>query len=182
MFFKRIFISFLIALAMLVAVIEMQPSTYSVTRSAMISAPPAIVFENIDDFHKWQAWSPWANIDPGMKQAYSGPAAGVGAEYRWSGNERAGEGAMVITESRPNEHVGIELAFTRPYVSSSVISLGIQPQGSGSVVTWNMTGKNNFALKALAFFSSVDRMIGPDFERGLAQLKSVAEAATGKQP
>jgi hypothetical protein len=115
-----------------------------------------------------------------MKQTYSGPSSGVGAEYRWSGNAEAGEGTMTISDSAPNERVVIQLAFTRPYASSSVISLGIQPEGAGSVVTWNMTGRNNLALKALSLFSSMDKVVGPDFERGLVQLKSVTEPA-GKQ-
>jgi Polyketide cyclase / dehydrase and lipid transport len=178
--FKKILLAFLISVAIVLGLVIVQPSTYTVTRSATIAAPPPVVFAAINDFHNWQGWSPWAKLDPGMKQTYSGPPAGVGAEYRWSGNASAGEGSMTIIESAPNERVGIQLAFTRTYASSSVISFGIQPGGAGSVVTWNMTGQNNFALKALSLFSSMDKMVGPDFERGLAQLKSGAEAAAQK--
>jgi hypothetical protein len=92
-----------------------------------------------------------------------------------SGHDKAGEGDMTIGESVPNDRVLIQLSFTRPYASSSVIAFSVKPEGAGSVVTWNMTGQNNFALKALSLFSSMDKMVGPDFEKGLAQLKTVAE-------
>jgi uncharacterized protein YndB with AHSA1/START domain len=178
--FKKILLAFLIAVGIVLVLILMQPATYTVSRSTTIAAPPATVFAAVNDFHNWQAWSPWAKIDPAMTQTYVGPSSGVGAEYRWSGNAQAGEGRMMIRESVPDERVVVQLAFTRPYVSSSVVSLGIRPEGAGSVVTWGMTGENNFALKAIALFSSMDKLVGADFERGLAQLKAVAESAGRK--
>lgn len=177
---KKVLLAFVIAVMVLLALIAMQPAGYAVTRSTTIAAPPATVFGLVNDFHKWEGWSPWAAIDPGMKQTYEGAASGTGAVYKWSGNDKAGEGMMLITESRPDDHVGIDLSFTRPYVSSSVIGLSIKPEGNGSKVTWNMTGRNNFALKAISLFSSMDKMVGPDFERGLAQLKTLAESAGSK--
>ncbi|MES1257809.1 MAG: SRPBCC family protein [Acidobacteriota bacterium] len=178
--FKKVLLAFVIAVGILLAMIALQPATYAVTRSATIAAPPAAVFGYVNDFHQWERWSPWAKIDPAMKQTYEGPAAGTGAVYKWSGDDKAGAGIMTIIDSRPNERVAIDLAFTRPYASTCVIALDIRPDGSGSMVTWNMTGRNNFALKAISLFSSMDKMVGPDFERGLAQLRSLAESS-GRQ-
>jgi hypothetical protein len=176
---KKILLAFFIAVGVVLGLIIVQPATYAVTRSTTIAAPPQVVFGQINDFHKWEAWSPWAKIDPAMKQTYSGAPEGPGASYHWSGNDKAGEGNMTIGESSPNERVLIELLFTRPYVSSSVIAFTVKPDGAGSAVTWNMTGRSNFALKAISLFSSMDKMVGPDFEKGLAQLKTVSETTAG---
>jgi uncharacterized protein YndB with AHSA1/START domain len=178
--FKKALLAFVIVAGILLVLIARQPATYEVTRSTTIAAPPAVVFSYVNDFHKWEGWSPWAKIDPAMKQTYEGAAAGTGAVYKWSGNDKAGEGMMTIADSRPNERVGIDLAFTRPYASTCVIAVGIRPEGSGSAVAWTMTGRNNFALKAVSLFSSMDKMVGPDFERGLAQLKTLAESSGSK--
>jgi hypothetical protein len=172
-------IKILIALGLIVVVffivVSLQPSAYTVTRTATIAAPPSAVYPLIDDFHNWNAWSPWAKLDPAMKQVWSGAPAGVGAIYTWSGNDKAGEGRMTISENQPEEHVGIALEFTRPYVSSSRIDFTIGRQAAGSTVNWTMTGQNGFMLKAVSLFANMDKMVGPDFEKGLAQLKAVAE-------
>ena len=171
----KILLAFLIAVSLVCGLIVIQPATYSVTRTATIAAPPAVIFGQVNDFHNWPAWSPWEKIDPAMKRTYEGPAAGVGSAYMWSGNDKAGEGKMIIRASDPNERIGIQLSFTKPYESSSVIAFVFKPEGAGTQVTWTMTGDNNFALKAIALFYGMDKMVGPDFERGLAQLKALAE-------
>jgi hypothetical protein len=173
---QKIVLAFVLAVAVVAALIMMQPNEYKVVRTTTIAAPPEKVFANVNDFHRWDAWSPWAKIDPAMKVTFAGPPAGNGAIYNWSGDEKAGEGSMLISDSMSNDHVTIQLSFIRPYVSNAVITLGFQPEGSGTKTTWTMTGKNNFALKAISLFYSMDRMVGPDFERGLSQLKAVAEA------
>jgi uncharacterized protein YndB with AHSA1/START domain len=174
---KKILLAFLVAVAIVLGLIVVQPATYTVTRSTTIAAPPQTVFAAINDFHKWESWSPWAKIDPAMKQTYSGPPSGTGAAYHWSGNDKAGEGTMTISESVPNDRVVIQLSFIRPYASSSVILLGVRPEGTGTAVTWTMTGQNNFALKAISLFSSMDKLVGRDFEKGLAQLKTLTESS-----
>ena len=167
--------------AIFAIVVAMQPSAYVVTRSAAIAAPPSTVYPLLNDFHNWNSWSPWAKIDPAMKQAWSGPPAGVGAIYTWSGNDKAGEGRMTIADNHIEERVGIALEFTKPYVSSSRIDFTIAREGGGSVVKWTMTGQSGFMLKAVSLFASMDKMVGPDFERGLAQLKTVAESPRASQ-
>lgn len=177
---KKVLLAFLVAVAVVLGAIAVQPSTYTVNRSVVIAAPPAVIFNAVNDFHRWPAWSPWEKLDPAMKKTYTGSQEGAGAVYHWSGNNEAGEGSMTMTQSVPNDHVTIQLAFTRPFSSSSVIGLAIKPEGAGSLVTWNLTGQSTFPIKAISLFSSMDKMMGPDFERGLAQLKTVAEAAAQK--
>jgi hypothetical protein len=171
----KMLLAFLMALAIVGGLILIQPGTYSVTRSATIAAPASVLFSQVNDFHNWPGWSPWENIDPAMKRAYEGPASGVGSAYMWSGNDKAGAGKMIIRGSDPNERIGIQLAFTKPYASTSVIAFALKPEGAGTKVTWTMTGDNNFALKAISLFYGMDKVVGPDFERGLAQLKTLAE-------
>ena len=164
-------------LVVLAGVIAMQPPEYSVTRSATISAPANVVFEQINDFHKWPAWSPWGKLDPGMKVTHAGPDAGAGAIYSWVGNSDVGEGRMTIQESRPSEFVRIKLEFIRPFPSVADTQFTVKPEGSGVTATWLMKGEHNFISKAMCLVQSMDKMIGPDFEKGLAQLKTVSESA-----
>lgn len=162
--------------AVLAVAIGMQPDTYRVTRSADIAAPPAAVHVWINDFHKWDAWSPWANLDPNMKTTYSGAPAGPSASYHWTGNDQVGEGRMTILESEDGRRVRINLEFIKPFPSTALTDFIISPAGAGSRVEWTMGGDMNFLSKAMSFFmGGMDSMIGPDFERGLAQLKAAAE-------
>ena len=171
----KILIAFVLAAGVFCLVAAMQPATYHVERSATIGAPPARVFSLVNDFHEWNAWSPWAKRDPAMRQQISGAAAGPGSVYTWSGNDKAGAGTMTIRDSDPNSHVGVHLEFTKPFASTSNIAFAMKPQGEGTLVTWAMDGENGFMLKAMSLFSSMDKMVGPDFEKGLAQFKSAAE-------
>ena len=157
-------------------VVAMQPADFKITRSATFSAPPEKVFEQVNDFHKWEAWSPWAKIDPAMKTTYVGPALGVGSSYSWTGNDDVGEGKMTITQSHPNEHVAIDLEFIKPFAAKNLTEFTLKPEGSGTNVTWTMAGKNNFIMKAFSLVMNMDKLVGGDFEKGLAQLKSISEA------
>lgn len=157
-------------------VVAMQPSDFKVTRSATFNASPAAVFDQVNDFHKWNAWSPWAKIDPNMKVTYSGPPTGIGTVYEWTGNDDVGEGKMAITQSHPSEHIAIDLEFMRPFAAKNITEFNFRPNGDMTDVTWTMTGSNNFLLKAVSLFMSMDKMVGSDFEKGLAQMKPVVEA------
>ena len=159
------------------AVIAMQPEDYKVTRSATYNAPAEKIFEQVNDFRKWDAWSPWAKIDPAMKTTYSGPVSGVGSSYAWIGNSEVGEGKMTISESRPSDFVKIDLDFIQPFASKNVTEFTIKPDGGKTNVTWTMKGKNNLMSKAFGLVMSMDKMIGGDFEKGLAQMKPIVEAA-----
>jgi hypothetical protein len=164
-----------------VAVIAMQPSQFRVVRTATMRAPASAVFAQINDFHNWQAWSPWARRDPAMKQTYEGAAAGEGAIYSWVGNREVGTGRMTLVESRPGERIRIALEFFEPFAATSTAEFTFEPEGHGTVVTWSMTGRNNFIAKAIGLAMNMDTMIGSDFERGLAAMQSVAEASASRQ-
>ena len=174
---KKILIGLVVIVVILVAVIALQPATYQVERSTTIAAPAAVVFAQVNDFHKWNAWSPWAKLDPAMKQTFEGAPAGAGAAYSWTGNKEVGEGRMAITESHPSDLVKIKLDFLKPFAATSTTEFTFTPQGNQTVVKWKMTGENNFMTKAFHLVMNMDKMIGSDFEKGLAQMKSVAEAA-----
>jgi hypothetical protein len=159
-------------------VAAMQPDEYKVTRSAVISAAQADVFNHVNDFHKWAAWSPWEKLDPAMKKTFSGAESGAGAAYGWVGNSDVGEGRMTIASSQPAERIDIKLEFLKPFESTSQTVFTFKPVGNQTAVDWTMTGKNNFVSKAFGLLmGGMDGMVGPDFEKGLAQLKSVAESA-----
>jgi hypothetical protein len=162
--------------AVFVAVVAMQPSEFRVTRSATMSAPPSDVFAQVNDFHKWQAWSPWAKLDPAMKLTYDGAPAGTGAIYAWAGNSKVGEGRMTMTESHPSELITIKLEFMKPFKATHTAEFTFKPQGNQTVATWSMLGRKNFILKAFGLFMSMDKMVGGDFEKGLANMKSLVEA------
>jgi hypothetical protein len=178
---RRRLVKILIALAaiavVLVVVVATRPSEFRVARTARIAAPAPVVFAQVNDFHKWEAWSPWAKLDPAMKQAYEGAPAGTGAVYTWAGNKEVGEGRMTLTESRPSELIKIELEFFKPFATTSTAEFTFKPEGDHTLVTWSMTGQNNFIAKAVHLFMDMDTMVGGQFENGLARMKSVAEAA-----
>ncbi len=173
----KLLIALLIAVGLVAVAISLQPAEYKVVRTATLNAPPSAVYNQISDFHNWNAWSPWAKLDPNMAQSFEGAASGVGAKYRWVGNSEAGAGSMEIDEVAPGQRVSIKLEFLKPFPSSSRIIFTLQPEGSGTKVEWAMVGASTFASKAISLFSSMDKMVGPDFEKGLAQLRSATEAA-----
>ena len=174
---KKVALVVLAIIAVLLVVIATRPDTYRVQRSTTVTAPPALVFGLVNDFHQWAPWSPWGKLDPNMKQTYDGPSAGVGAIYFWSGNDKVGEGRMTITESVAPERIVIKLEFIKPWEGNNVTTFTFAPQGDATQVTWVMDGTNNFMGKAVTLFMNMDSMIGKDFELGLAQLKSTAETA-----
>lgn len=174
---KNILIGVAAVVLLFVAVVVMQPSTFRITRTATIAAPPEAVFAQVNDLHKWPAWSPWVKLDPEMKITYEGAPAGTGAIHTWSGNKDVGEGRLTITESHPNDLIRMKLEMLKPFAATNAVEFSFKPEGSQTVVTWSMTGESNFFAKAIHLFMDVDKMVGGDFEKGLAQLKTVAEAA-----
>jgi hypothetical protein len=174
----KILIALGAVLLVFVGVVAMQPAQYRVVRTATISAPATEVFAEVNDFHKWEAWSPWAKLDPAVKNTFGGPPAGPGAIFRWAGNAKVGEGCMTLIESRPSELVKIKLEFLKPFASTCSTEFLFKPQADQTAVTWSMAGENNFFAKAFCLFMNMDKTVGGDFEKGLAQMKSVAEAAS----
>ena len=173
---KRVLIGLAIVLAVFAVVVAIQPSDMRVARSATIDAPPDAVFAQVNDFHNWQAWSPWEKLDPNLQRAYSGAESGEGAAYHWTGNAEVGEGQMTIEESRPGELIHIKLEFLKPFAATNAAEFTFAPHGDSTEVTWTMTGEKNFVCKGMCLFMDMDAMIGADFEKGLAQLKDVVES------
>lgn len=178
------FLKILLGAAMLIAVflafIALQPSDFRVTRTVDIPVTSDVVFAQVNDLHKWEAWSPWAKLDPQAKSTFAGPAAGVGASMTWSGNDKVGEGTMTIVESRPNELVRLKLEFRKPFQATNEAELRFSGDGKPTTVDWSMSGRNNFLFKAVGIFMNCDKMLGDQFDQGLANLSKVSQAAAGQ--
>jgi hypothetical protein len=166
-----------VAVAFLSAIfVWSRPSTYRIERSVVVNAPVENVYGNVVTFQKWARWSPWAKLDPEMKVAYSGPEGGVGSVYHWKGNDKVGEGRMTVTGAQKDALVQIKLEFLKPWEQTSETTFRLAPAGPGQTrVTWAMTGEHDFVGKLFALFMDMDKMVGGDFEKGLATLKKVAE-------
>jgi uncharacterized protein YndB with AHSA1/START domain len=174
---RTILIILVVLIAGFAGVVAMQPSEFKVERTATINAPAAAVFPHVNDLHKWDAWSPWAKLDPNAKVGFEGPQAGKDAVFTWSGNDSIGEGRMTIVESRPADLVSIKVDFTRPFAGTSTSEFAFKPDGNGTAVTWTMSGHHDFIAKAMCLIMNGQKMMGGEMEKGLAQLKSVAEAS-----
>jgi len=182
MVFVYILLAFAAIMIVFIAIIALQPSAFRIVRSVAMTAPPAEVFAQVNDFHQWQAWSPWAKIDPALKQTYEGAPAGAGAIYSWVGNSKAGEGRMTILESNPSDLIHIKLEFLKPFKATNTAEFTFKPEGNQTVVTWSLSGDRSFFLKAFALFINMDKLVGGDFEKGLAAMKTVAEAKAKLNP
>ena len=172
---KRILLGFVVLVVLLAGFVAMQPTEFQVSRSAAFAAPPGEVFAQVNELKRWNAWSPWAKKDPQMKQSYEGPSAGTGAVTSWIGNQEVGEGRMSIVESRPNELVRFKLEFFKPFAATNSAVFEFKPEAQGTRVTWTMHGQNNFVGKAMCLVFDMDKMVGGDFEAGLAGIKAIVE-------
>jgi uncharacterized protein YndB with AHSA1/START domain len=173
---KKILLILAALIAIVLVVAAFQPAEFRVTRSATIAAPAAVIFTEINDFRRWQAWSPWEKLDPAMKRTFEGPPSGVGAVYGWEGNSEVGAGRMTLTESRPADLIRVRLEFLKPMEAQSAAEFTLRPEGSNTTVTWTMSGRNNYPAKVMCLFMNMDKMLGGQFEQGLASLKTIAEA------
>jgi hypothetical protein len=166
-----------VVVAALLALAASKPDTFRIQRTANIKASPDKVFVLINDFHSWVAWSPWEKMDPELKRTYSGAANGEGAVYEWEGNKKVGQGRMEITQTTPPRRVMIQLDFIKPFEAHNTAEFTLDAQGDGTNVTWAMHGRQPFMFKVMSLFFSMDKMVGKDFETGLANMKSIAEKA-----
>jgi len=172
---KRILIGLVAVIGALLVVAALQPDSFRVQREATIQAPPAKVFAFVDDFRQWPAWSPWEKLDPAMKRTLGGAASGKGATYAWEGNKEVGKGRMEITDSMAPARLTIKLDFLEPFEAHNTTEFSVEPASGGSRVVWSMHGPSPFISKLMGLFVSMDKMIGKDFEAGLANLKAAAE-------
>ena len=153
-----------------------QPAGFSVVREADFNATPKMVFSQINDFHNWSAWSPWEKMDPDMKREFSGSASGVGAKYAWVGNKKVGQGNMEITNSVPSKNMQLDLNFIKPFQASNVTEFILTPNGKGTHLKWEMRGRAPFVFRVMGMFFSMDKIVGTDFERGLANLRGIVDS------
>jgi uncharacterized protein YndB with AHSA1/START domain len=164
-----------IAIAIVLILAASKPDTFQVRRSATIKAPPEKIYPLISDFHQWKGWSPWENKDPAMQRTYSGAAAGEGAVYAWEGNKNVGSGRMEIREASAPSKIVIKLDFLKPFEAHNTAEFTMLPQGDATHLTWLMHGPAPFISKLMHVFINIDRMVGKDFEAGLANLKRLTE-------
>ena len=172
---KIILIVVVVLIAALLAYAATRPSDFRVQRRASIKASPEKIFPLIADFHNWTSWSPWEKKDPALKRTFSGAPNGKGAVYAWEGNRDVGSGRMEITEASSPSKVKIQLDFIKPFEGHNVVDFTLQPVGGETNVTWDMAGHLAYVMRVFGIFFSMDKMIGKDFETGLANLKAVAE-------
>lgn len=173
---KKIGIVLALAIVAVLLLAATRPDSFRVERSTMIQAPAEKVQPFIADFHRWAEWSPWEKLDPAMKRSFGGPPAGVGSTYAWQGNKDVGSGRMEVKAATP-QRVSIQLDFIEPIEGHNTTDFLLAPKGDGTEVRWVMTGPATFLTRLIGVFASMDSMVGPDFEKGLAQLKAAAEKA-----
>ena len=163
-----------LAIAVILILAAMKPDTFSVVRTASIGAPGEKLFALISDFHQWRKWSPWEERDPDLKRSYSGAERGKGAAYAWEGNKNVGSGRMEILDATPSQIV-IKLDFLKPFEAHNQAEFTLTPQGGGTSVTWTMQGPAPFMFRVMHVVMNMDKMVGKDFEAGLANLRRAAE-------
>jgi uncharacterized protein YndB with AHSA1/START domain len=178
---KIILLIVAVVIGVFLVVAMVQPDEFRVTRSTTIAAPAPNVFALVNELHNWEKWNPWQKVDPAMKVTFSGPPAGVGAGYEWVGNKDVGEGRLGIIESRPSDLVRLKLEFLKPFAATNTAEFTFKPEGNGTannktVVTWSMFGNKNFISKVMGLVMNMDKMVGGQFEKGLADMKATAEA------
>ncbi len=177
---KKILLSLVAIIIVFLIVVATRPADFRVERSATIAASPAALFEQVNDHHKFAVWNPWLKLDPNVKNTYSGPDSGVGAACSWDGNSDVGAGSATIIESKPGELVRQRMDWKRPMEGTSTVDFTFKSEGDKTVVTWAMYGKNGFMGKMVSLFIDCDKMCGPQFEQGLADLGKVVATAQTK--
>jgi uncharacterized protein YndB with AHSA1/START domain len=173
---KLILIVIVVAVVVALVIAATRPDTFRIERTASIKAPAERVFALINDFHRWGVWSPWEQIDPALKRSFSGPSSGKGAMYAWEGNNKVGSGSMEITEASPPGKIVIKLDFIKPFEGHNIAEFTLVPGGDSTSVTWAMYGPVPYMAKIMQMFFSMDRMVGGQFEQGLANLRAAAES------
>ena len=172
-------LNFLLLIAIIIAAIliyaSTRPGSFRVERSIIINASPEKVFSIINNFHEWEAWSPWEKASPNVKRSYDGPKSGVGSKYAWEDNKQLGSGEMELVESVPYSHVGIKIHFIKPFEAKNKVDFDLVAQGSGTIVTHAMHGPSPFISKLMSLVFNMEKMVGPKFEEGLASIKAIAE-------
>jgi hypothetical protein len=170
---KIIGLAVLVIVAVVLIVPAFRPDTFRVQRATVIKAPPERIVAALADFHGWQAWSPWEKMDPAMKRRYGGPPQGKGATYAWE-SDKVGAGGMAITDVTASR-VALDLDFIKPFEAHNKVEFALAPKTDATELTWSMTGPVPYFFRLMHLFMDMDKMVGKDFEAGLANLKAVTE-------
>lgn len=166
-----------VAVAVFSIVVAMQPADFRIERSETMAASPADVFAQVNDLHNFQEWSPWAKLDPKATHSFEGPSSGEGAIFKWSSDKNdVGQGMMTIIESRPNDLIKIKLDFIKPMEGTNITEFTFKPEGNKTMVTWAMSGQNNFVGRAMCLLMNMQKMVGDQFSKGLTSMKGIVEA------
>lgn len=173
--FKTIALIVVLLIAALLIFAATRPDTFAVRRGIDIQAPPEKIYPLINDLQRFQSWSPYEKKDPAMKRTLSGPPQGAGAVYEWDGNKDIGAGRLTIREAQPSSRVVMLLDFVRPFEAHNTVEFTLEPQAGGTRVNWHMHGPSPYISKLMGVIFNMDRMVGTDFEVGLADLKALAE-------
>ncbi len=171
---KFILIAVVVLLVLILIYAATRPDSFHVERSINIKAAPEKIFAILNDFHLWNDWTPY-NKDPAMKKTYSGSSSGKGAMYAWEGNKEVGKGEITITATTPPSKIVMDLHMIEPFEGHNVATFTLSATGDSTTVTWSLDDKHKFIVKVIGLFMNMDKMIGRDFEAGLAKLKTVAE-------
>lgn len=165
----------IVLIGLVLAIAQSRPNEFTVQRTVRIAAPPERIYPDIVDFHRWPGWSPWERMDPAMQKTYTGAASGRGAVYEWAGNSKVGQGRMEITDATAPTSVTVKLDFMKPFETHNTARFTLVPAGESTDVTWSMFGSSPLMIKLMSVFFNMDKLVGKDFERGLASLKTLAE-------
>ena len=172
--FGKILLVLVVLVALVLIAASFQPNEFKVVRSTVVNASADKVYPQIDDLKAFDKWNPFMEADPNAKVTYEG-VSGMGMSSTWDGNNRMGAGKNTITSVQKDQSVGMRLDFERPMKNTAQVMFTLQPQGSGTLVTWVMTGNNNLMGKVFHLFVNMDKMVGGQFEKGLANLKNTVE-------
>lgn len=166
-----------VAILIILGLASAKPDTFSVRRSAIVQAPAEEIFPLVNNFHQWAKWSPWENKDPAMKRDYGGAESGKGAVYAWDGNKNVGSGRMEILDASSPSKITIKLDFFKPFEGHNTAEFSFVPERdvAATNVIWVMQGPSSFMSRVMQVFMDFDKMIGRDFEAGLANLKTLTE-------
>jgi hypothetical protein len=173
---KKILIGLVVVIVAFVGFVATRPAEFKIARSTNISASPMTVYEQVVDFNKHD-WSPWMKLDPNMEKKIEGTPGAVGHSQYWKGNDEVGEGKQTISAVKPGEQIEVNLEFIKPFEANNHVVYDFKAENNGTNITWAMDGHNNFMSKLFSTFVDMDKMVGADFEKGLAALKVQAEAA-----
>jgi len=164
-----------LALAGILACAAARPDTFRFQRSVSIKAPPERIFPLINNLRSFNTWNPFLKADPETKLAYSGPDGGPGAVHEWDGSSQVGKGRVEISNASPNAHVTMTLDMIKPFTAHNIVEFTLEPRADATVVNWAMSGRNAFITKVMGLFLNMDNMVGGQFDKGLAELKSIVE-------